>query len=92
MAAEVRAIRKVLNRYPFLSLVGVFLTTGGVVIGFAYSLALLAVASAECPKYHGDPCDAAPLLAMSILTLSIPVSVIAAAFTTFVVYFLYVKR
>ncbi|MEP7149108.1 MAG: hypothetical protein ABI857_09520 [Acidobacteriota bacterium] len=81
-----------LRRYPVLSIVLVFVSTMVAVLGMSYGFGIWIMSSAECPSYPNDPCDAAPMLVMSLWMLSLPVSVGIAAFVSFVVYYLYIKE
>ena len=83
---------EVLQRHPIAGLIAVFFTVNTAVIGCFYFLGHSIVQNAECPRYPNDPCDAAPMLAISLWAISIPISLGAAAFVTFVIYYLYIKK
>jgi hypothetical protein len=62
------------------------------VLAMGYALGYWIMLSAECPSYINDPCDAAPMLAMSVWMISVPVSLGVAGFVSFVIYYLYLHE
>lgn len=80
-----------LRRHPLSSIAGVFFGTILIVVGFSYFIGTLLVSSSKCPAYPNDPCDAAPMLAISIWMLSVPASMLLGAVASLVIYFLYIK-
>jgi len=73
---------KFLSEHLYLSVLIVFVGTTFAVLAAAYLLGIWILSSATCPDYAGDPCDAAPMLVMSLWVVSIPASVIIASVAT----------
>ena len=73
---------KFLSEHLYLSVLIIFVSTTFAILAAAYLLGILILSSATCPHYAGDPCDAAPMLVMSLWVVSIPVSIITALTAT----------
>ncbi len=65
----------------FLFGLSVFAVTFTVVVSVMFVLGIYIVNSAECPRYKGDPCDAAPMMAFSLWMMSLPVGLFVGAIT-----------
>ena len=85
-------MRKVFSGHPFLSSAGLFV---GALLGaltVAYLMGIWILSTANCPSKPNDPCDAAPMLVMSLWMLAIPASLVLAAALTAINYYLYWKK
>ena len=78
MLKDITEMYKFLSEHLYLSVLIVFVSTTIAVLAAAYLLGILILSSAACPQYAGDPCDAAPMLVMSLWAVSIPMSIIVA--------------
>lgn len=54
----------------------VFAVTFAVVVFAVYSLGIYIISSAECPSFEGDPWGAAPMMAFSVWTMSLPLGIL----------------
>jgi hypothetical protein len=83
-----------LSEHRSVSVVTVFGGAAILTLIAAFFLGMSILSSAQCPEYPGDPCDAAPMLVMSLWIFSIPASlivgIVAAGFTNYASH-IYIK-
>ena len=69
-----------LKKHPVISAFGIGILTLVFEWIAVYAFCVAITSSAKCPEYPGDPCDAAPMLVMSIFIVSLPVTILVAVF------------